>query len=254
MDNRDTAKATLPESTPEPQNLSPEFDPWQELEDVHRRMEALLHRTFGFDPKGFHRSGLREAVEAEGVRGIEPDIDIFENEREFLLYAALPGINPHEIDLQANEVTLTLTAEIQAPFTGLEDSESYTTHHRRSRRSRNNRFHFAYRLPTDIRPDEIRASFRHGLLELHLPKRQMTVGKKQSIPIDLEGSSVPASGVVTDLSSSYLMQPPPRMREGAPTHKIGPTYVPSTGEDHTSKAQSVGERTENVGSSNKSRS
>src|SRR5690242_6203219 len=82
---------------PEPQPLVPQGDPWQELEEMHRRMEALLNRTFGFDPKGFHRSGLREAGESGGVRGIEPDIDIFENEREFLLYVALPGINPHEI-------------------------------------------------------------------------------------------------------------------------------------------------------------
>lgn len=244
METRDPSLATLPPSEPEPQPLLPQTDPWKELEEVHRRMEAILQRTFGFDPKGFHRSGLRDADEPGGGQGIEPDVDIFENEREFLLYVALPGIHPLKIDLKATETTLTLTAEIQDPFANLPETESYPTQHRRSRRSRNLHFHFAYRLPTDIRPDEIRASFRHGLLELHLPKRQMTVGKPLSVPIDVEGLSS-GQAVTTDLSS-YPLQPPPRMHEGAPTHKMGSAYTPSSSEDHTSKAHAVGERTESA--------
>ena len=251
MENREHSSVPLPDAVSTPQPLTPEFDPWLEMEEVHRRMEALLHRTFGFDPKGFHRSGLREAGETGGVRGMEPDVDIFENEHEFLLYVALPGVNPYEIDVQANEATLTLTADIQKPLVGLLDTE-YTTHHRRSRRSGHHRYHFAYRLPTDIRPEEIRANFRHGLLEMHLPKRQTTLGKPYSVPIDVEGMP-PAQAIASDLSTSYTMQSPPQMREGTPGQKMGAAYTPTSSEDHVAKSHSAGARTESVGSGSETR-
>jgi len=193
------------------------FDPWQEMDDMNRRMNMLFNRFFGF--------GLPEiaAPRWSVMTGTEePDVDIYENDQEYVIHAALPGVDPKDIHLEATEDSITLTAETRSPFegegqegaqagqsqsgattgqtgmtgqagttgqtqsagTGGQSQQGNYTQHRQSRYSSMSRFQFSYTLPSEIDPNSVQANFRNGRLELHLPKAQPPA--KRSIPVSVQ--------------------------------------------------------------------
>jgi HSP20 family protein len=208
------------------------------MEEMRRHMDALFGNMFGFDLPDLFGRRVPISAERRTEIGMEPDVDIYEHDNEFVIQAALPGINPQDIQVEATENGITLSAESQSgsEMPTQEQTETSQTgqrppiQHRQSRYSSQSRFYFSYQLPTEIKPNEVRAEFRNGMLELHLPKSQPQTSKAIPVTIHSEGK---AQGRPTD-----------QTREGAPTSKMGQSYAPSAGEDHTTQAQTVGERIE----------
>lgn len=93
------------------------WDPWSEMEEMQRRMDDLFGNFFGM-PTFSMPSGL-------GMTGFEaePDVDVMENDKEYTLRAALPGIEPQDIHVEATENSITLWAESRTPFDG-QDQQS----------------------------------------------------------------------------------------------------------------------------------
>ncbi|HZT40945.1 MAG TPA: Hsp20/alpha crystallin family protein [Chthonomonadaceae bacterium] len=93
------------------------WDPWSEMEEMQRRMDDLFSNFFGTPafsmPSGFGMAGLEA----------EPDVDVMENDKEYTIRAALPGIEPQDIHVEATENSITLWAESRAPFEG-QDQQS----------------------------------------------------------------------------------------------------------------------------------
>lgn len=218
----------------QPTHSNPEFsDPVVELHDLHRRLDTLAARLMWL---------------ASGHNGepppadVEPEMDIYENDREFLIHAAMPGAAPQNIRVDATAHTLTLSAETPPvrPDTG--DAASGTKRHRRSRYSEHERYHCVYTLHTAIHPDAVRATFRHGIVEIHLPKAQVS-SNAVSVPVILheEGAagrpSQPDSAPIAMTQVVVVTE-----REGNPSRKLGAAYAPNAGEDHATKAQSIGEQ------------
>jgi HSP20 family molecular chaperone IbpA len=192
------------------------WDPWSDMTDMNRRMDALFNRFFGFGlpemwgPQGQNLSGM-------GTEGQEPEVDIYETDKEYTLQAALPGVNQNDMHIEATENSIRLTAESHwgsemqpsqgssqqagasqsgqqpAPQGGTPGSSTQPSgtqppaqppiQHRQSRYSRQSRFQFAYTLPEEIDPNAVRANFRNGMLELHLPKAQPQTSQSVSVPI-----------------------------------------------------------------------
>jgi len=185
-------------------------DPWQEMQDMQRRVDQLFSRVFGQGwPALTMPSGAMSPMSAMGIA--EPDIDISESESEYTLQAALPGIAPDDIDIQATEDSIRVTAnshasqpsqpQNEAPPENRKDgkgtsgdaaaakpSPEQTTQHRQAQFSRVNRFEFAYTLPEEIRPNDVRANFRHGVLELHLPKAKPDTSRNRAVSIPITGA------------------------------------------------------------------
>ncbi len=88
------------------------WDPWSEMEEMQRRMDDLFGSFFGMPsfsmPSGFGMAGFEA----------EPDVDVMENDKEYTLRAALPGIEPQDIHVEATENSITLWAESRTPFAG----------------------------------------------------------------------------------------------------------------------------------------
>lgn len=260
MDNRENQRGALSRRPQRSDLTTPSnpWNPWAEMEQMRRRMDALFGRTFGFDLPAFY------ALEPERTGALattvaEPDMDIYENDNEYIIHAALPGVDPQDIKVEATEDSITLNAEHRSPFPNqgagqtAQDSQGQqaqapqppTTHHRQSRYSSYQRFHFAYSLPTEIDPNAVQANFRNGRLELHLPKRQPVANKAIPVSIQADGQSQP-SRISGMRQGSAAFQTAPQTGEGAPNQKMGQPYAPSAGEDHTAQAQAAGMR-ETVG-------
>ena len=72
---------------------------------------------------------------------------------------------------------------------GAQQNQGQTTQHRQSQLSRISRFEFAYSLPEEIKPKEVVANFRNGVLELRLPKAQPSALRNKAVTIPIQGAS-----------------------------------------------------------------
>lgn len=75
---------------------------WLEACDLLERAERL-HRQFFSPPAG------------EAASGWEPPVDLYETTAEVWLIAALPGVDPETLEIQAGEGTLTISGRRAFP-------------------------------------------------------------------------------------------------------------------------------------------
>lgn len=110
----------------------------------------------------------KQGVAAEG-RSVEgtragtytPRIDIVETDRELVVYADLPGVEPEQLDIRYEEGQLTLLGKAAPRQPGVEyASLEYGV----------GDFHRAFTIGESIDASAISAEFQRGVLVLHLPK------------------------------------------------------------------------------------
>ena len=133
------------------------WDPFRGVVRMQREMDHLFSDLFG-------RPLVRwEPEETEGIR--IPSIDLVETEQEVVLKAEMPGIDKDKIEVEVMPEYLTLSAEMRE-----EKEEKDATHHRRERVW--GRFERSIPLPVEVVTDQAKATYREGLLEIHLPKTE----------------------------------------------------------------------------------
>ncbi|WP_092122125.1 Hsp20/alpha crystallin family protein [Bradyrhizobium erythrophlei] len=91
------------------------------------------------------------------------DLDVYEDERDVLVIADLPGLSEDEIEVMVDDEVLTILAE---PSLGRRRPEG------RCRVGRSFRFLSVMRLPCSVDPDRMRVDFDDGVLTVRLPKRK----------------------------------------------------------------------------------
>lgn len=94
-----------------------------------------------------------------------PSVDIDETEKEVIVSAEIPGVNPAELDVTVDETKVTISGEIRR---GTDRSqEGYRVTERRY-----GRFSRTIPLPAEIKPDEAVAKYSHGVLEIRMNKAE----------------------------------------------------------------------------------
>ncbi len=104
-----------------------------------------------------------------------PVADLYENEKELLIFVELPGIQKEDINISLLGRTLTLTAEKQKPEADEEELRVAERSFGKLRRS--------FELDHDIDVDAIDAGFLNGILRLVIPKID---SKARKIEITIE--------------------------------------------------------------------
>ena len=140
------------------------WEPFEGLNMAQSRINDLFEGTCG-------RRGLPHAA-SSGVW--YPPVDILESKDFYLIRAELPGMKKEDFNLELEDGTLTLSAErkFEEPKDGVE-------YHRVERVT--GKFSRSFHLPQTIKHDGIKATYRDGILEVHVPKaeeakaRQITV-------------------------------------------------------------------------------
>lgn len=94
-----------------------------------------------------------------------PTLDVVDHENAILVRADMPGIDRDKIELQATPDTLTLRAQMHE-----EHEERKENYLRRERRSGS--FQRTVPLPVEIKPSEVTANYKDGILEVTLPKSE----------------------------------------------------------------------------------
>ncbi|GAB7386593.1 hypothetical protein BSNK01_04280 [Bacillaceae bacterium] len=130
-------------------------DALRRLEDIKREMDRLL------------TTGLPSLIAGgmDAVIGF-PRVDVYETENEIVAVCDLPGLkNKENLNIDIDEHVLTISGELKR---GEEIREEQV--HRRERFS--GRFRRSVSLPAAVSPDRIRATYKNGVLEIRMPKKE----------------------------------------------------------------------------------
>lgn len=108
-------------------------------------------------------------------KSISMKTDVKENEKEYILTAEMPGFEKSEIDIEVNNDILTIKGKRDEQYS--EEKEGYL------RKERNyGSFKRSFRLD-NIKEDNITASYENGILQLVLPKNNLTQKNSKKIEI-----------------------------------------------------------------------
>jgi HSP20 family protein len=106
-----------------------------------------------------------------------PALDVYEEKDEVVVKAELPGLSKEDLDVTLTESTLTLKGEKK------KEEEVKEKNFYRSERSSGS-FVRTIDLPSEVKTDQTKASFKNGVLEIRLPKTEDAKRKVTKVKID----------------------------------------------------------------------
>jgi HSP20 family protein len=145
-----------------------QWRPW-DLTAWERDMERMMEDVFGRRPlASWWPRALGAAV---------PALDLYEEKEEVVAKAELPGIERKDIQVNISDHQLTIKGEKK------KEEETKEKNFYRSERSYGS-FCRSVELPADVEVDKAKASFKDGVLEIHIPKTEEA--KKQPKQVTIE--------------------------------------------------------------------
>ncbi len=122
--------------------------------DVHPLLHELSTNPAQTAQLNLESGKLSQSVD-ELVHGGEP----VDRKDELVALVSLPGMSKDMIDLRVTEDTLTISAKAAAR------EGKYLRHE-----IENRNLEREIKLPLEVKPEQVKASFNEGILEVHLPK------------------------------------------------------------------------------------
>jgi len=136
------------------------WSPFAELERIRREFDRLLEDV------------MPTATEREEI--LAPPVDVYETDSEVVLKAELPGVKKEDIEVTIKENSVHLKAERK------EEKEEKTENVHRIERFYG-RIERIVPLPAEVKPEEAKAEYRDGVLEIRIPKVKVTREAKVTI-------------------------------------------------------------------------
>jgi HSP20 family protein len=144
------------------------WSPLSDLMSLHNAMDRLFTDTFRLP------GGQSQTVGAAG-EGYLP-LDIYQTDREWVIRAAVPGVDPNAVELTFDSGMITLKGEIKAPE-GVKPDQYWV------RENYYGKFSRQVTLPDDAMGEQTKAQFFNGILVLTVPKAEPAKPKSVKIPI-----------------------------------------------------------------------
>jgi HSP20 family protein len=130
------------------------WDPFRELEDMTER----LNRVFG-RPLARTTGGKEHLTVADWI----PTVDISETDQEYLIKAELPEVKKEDVKVTVEDGVLTIQGERH------QEKEDKGRKYHRVERSYGT-FMRSFTLPESVDETAVKAEYKDGVLNLHLPK------------------------------------------------------------------------------------
>lgn len=141
--------------------------PWRRsvsfLEPFRHEMEDLLGRFFG-----------EENGNGQAMKTWTPQVDVEETEKEILVKADLPGIDPKAIEISIDNGVLTIRGEKKE-----EKDEKKKNYHRIERFT--GMFFRQIALPAGVDADKVTATNANGVITVSIPKKPEAQPKRIAI-------------------------------------------------------------------------
>ncbi len=128
---------------------------WDPFGELRQQMNRLLANPWFRGVPGFF-----------APEGISPRVDIYQTDQEVVATAELPGIaSRDDVEVTLTGNTLTIKGEFKR---GNEERHENYYHSERYYGT----FSRTLPLPVEVKPDQARASYRNGILEVRIPKKE----------------------------------------------------------------------------------
>jgi len=142
----------------------PESRYMPEIKRVQDKMNQLIEDFMAESPAA--AGAFRDVM--------KPLADVKETDEEVVVTMDLPGMDKADVEISVTEDTLEVKAERKV------EKEEKEEEFRRKERSFA-RFERSLTLPAEVKAEEAKASLKDGVLEVHLPKVEVTARKKVKI-------------------------------------------------------------------------
>jgi HSP20 family protein len=136
---------------------------WLPERDVFETIQDLMRRPFD---------------DFFGTSEFMPRIDVSEQDGETIVRAEIPGMSPDDVDVKLENGNLVLKGEKKVEN---DDRDENRYHVERSFGS----FYRAIPVSSDVTEDDVKASFKNGVLTVRLPNSRVE-GQGKRIPIESE--------------------------------------------------------------------
>jgi HSP20 family protein len=143
-----------------------QWNPLHDLVTLQDRMNRLFE-----DASQRRASDAEKSDEVEGADWY-PAADVYEGEEEFTVAVDLPGIDRATLDISLDDNRLTIK--------GARAAQERTQHRGECPRGK---FLRTFSVPASVDENSIRANYKDGVLEVHLPKRPERNSQRVKIKI-----------------------------------------------------------------------
>ena len=142
------------------------WDPCRELEDMSERLNRVFSRP------SLRNSGKENLTVADWM----PTVDICETDGEYLIKAELPEVKKEDVKVTVENGVLTLQGERRQ-----EKEEKGKRFHRVERLYGS--FVRSFSLPESVDESGVKAEYKEGVLNLHLPKSEKVKPKAIDVKV-----------------------------------------------------------------------
>ena len=142
------------------------WDPFRELEDMSERLNRVFSRP------SLRNSGKENLTVADWM----PTVDISETEGEYLIKAELPEVRKEDVKVTVENSVLTLQGERR------QEKEEKGKRFHRVERSYGS-FVRSFTLPESVDESSVKAEYKDGVLNLHLPKSEKVKPKAIDVKV-----------------------------------------------------------------------
>lgn len=142
--------------------------PLREMNRLQRRLDRMFDEFFYEPLPGLSRSGREFPLLEEAE--FAPACDVEETDNHFILTVDLPGIKKDDVKIDLRDHHLIVSGERKEEAKG-----------RLSRERFYGAFSRTFTLPQNVKLDKIEANYENGVLQIAVPKAQVSEGKH--IPI-----------------------------------------------------------------------
>ncbi|MCF6173037.1 MAG: Hsp20/alpha crystallin family protein [Campylobacteraceae bacterium] len=142
------------------------FEPFRELGELRRGFEYLNSVVEGLEEQGYEA----------GISSFTPTINSREADDAYYVEVDLPGVTKEDISIDVKDNVLTISGERKIR-NETKENNYYKVESRYGKFVRN------FTLPKDVDTQKIVASNKNGVLEVKIPKQEITESKPKKIEI-----------------------------------------------------------------------
>lgn len=140
------------------------WSPFDRLSNLRQEMDRLWDMTFPARTTSF-------------FAGWSPALDLYDAEDRLIAKVELPGMKKEDIEIAYQEGVLNLSGERKPDAPTAKDTQPYRTERFTGK------FQRSLTLPVPIQVDQIRASYKDGVLTIELPKSEEAKPHKVEVTV-----------------------------------------------------------------------
>ena len=145
------------------------FEPWNTFREMERMISNFFRSPVPMiqPPRWFAREYAGEMM---------PEVDLKETDKDLVLSVVIPGLERDDFDINVTEDSITITGERKS-------EEEHPGERYHIRQQSYGTFHVSYSLPSEVKPDDVKAVYKNGVLEVTMPKAEVTEAHKVKVEV-----------------------------------------------------------------------